>query len=133
MSLICTCRLIPRIRDSPVSTIQRAVRIGSQGTQQDLDRDIRSQRRVARAVDLAHAARAEGPEDFVGPSIVPAERLIRNALIIAGLALQALEQDDVVGDGHTRNGEALAVARPGEVGNRAAVGEMCELMRWSAI
>ena len=34
---------------------------------QDLDRDLAAQARVAGAVDLAHAARAEGGEDLVGP------------------------------------------------------------------
>ena len=44
------------------------------------------------------------------------------------LPLQALEQDDVVGDGFAGDGEALAVAGPGEGGNGAAVGEVRELM-----
>ncbi len=34
--------------------------------QQHLDRDVAIQLRVARAVDLAHAARAKGGEDLVG-------------------------------------------------------------------
>ena len=33
---------------------------------QDLDRDVAVEARVARAVDLAHAAGAEGGEDLVG-------------------------------------------------------------------
>ena len=33
---------------------------------QDLDRDVAIERRVARAVDLAHPARTERADDFVG-------------------------------------------------------------------
>ena len=40
-------------------------RIGGQVRRQDLDRDLAIERRVARAVDLAHAARAERGDDLV--------------------------------------------------------------------
>ena len=43
--------------------------------------------------------------------------------------IQALEQHDVVGDGRSRDGQSLAVARPRKGSDRAAVGEACELTR----
>ena len=45
------------------------------------------------------------------------------------LVAQALEEDDVVGGHRARDGEAFAVVRPGEIGDRAAVGEVRELIR----
>ena len=42
------------------------IRIVGDGGQQYLDCDVAIQLRVARAVDLAHAARANGRNDFVG-------------------------------------------------------------------
>ena len=46
---------------------KRARRSGSSANDvgQDLERDVAIQLRVARAIDLAHAAGAEGGEDFV--------------------------------------------------------------------
>ena len=41
---------------------------------QDLQRDASSQRRVRRAIDLAHAARSEPRHDLVAPQRVPDER-----------------------------------------------------------
>jgi hypothetical protein len=35
----------------------------------DLDRDLPAQSRVARAINLAHRARAQRGEDFVGPEL----------------------------------------------------------------
>ena len=40
---------------------------------QDLDRDLAAEARVAGAVDLAHAPRAEGARTSYGPSRVPAD------------------------------------------------------------
>ena len=42
------------------------LRIGGDGFGQDFDRNNAIKARVAGAVDLSHAARAEGGEDFVG-------------------------------------------------------------------
>ena len=44
-----------------------AVRIGSEGTRQDLNRDVASQLRVARPVDLSHAAFANLRRDQIRP------------------------------------------------------------------
>ena len=43
------------------------VRVRRNRRRQDLDRHFASEPRVARPIDLAHAARAERREDFVGP------------------------------------------------------------------
>ena len=64
-------------KDEEVGVAQRADRarllleaaqaVGVRGERrQDLEGDLATEPRVARAVDLAHAARAEGAEDFVG-------------------------------------------------------------------
>ena len=45
------------------------LRIDSERPRQDLDRDEAIQPRVARLVDLAHPARAEGGHDFVGSEL----------------------------------------------------------------
>ena len=42
-----------------------AIGIGSERLRQDLDRDVAIEPRVARAIDLAHAAGAEQRDDFV--------------------------------------------------------------------
>ena len=42
------------------------LRIGGERLGQNLDRDGPVEARVARAIDLAHAARAEGGQDLVG-------------------------------------------------------------------
>jgi hypothetical protein len=42
-----------------------AVRIGSEGIRQDLDRDVAIQLRVTRTIHVAHAAAAKGGDDFV--------------------------------------------------------------------
>ena len=54
---------------SCASRSKRASRSGSRGerSRQNLDRDVALELRVARAIDLAHAAGAEGGEDLVGP------------------------------------------------------------------
>ena len=44
------------------------------GGGQHFDRDVAAQPRVARAVDLAHAAGAERSQDLYGPRRVPADR-----------------------------------------------------------
>jgi hypothetical protein len=44
---------------------REAIRIMRKRLQQDLQRDVPLQLRVARAIDLAHAARAERGQDFV--------------------------------------------------------------------
>ena len=43
------------------------IRIRRDGFGQDLQRDIPLQSRIARAIDLAHAARAQGGLDFIRP------------------------------------------------------------------
>src|SRR6185369_4915972 len=43
-----------------------AVRVGGELRREDLDRDLASEPRVARAVDLAHSSRAERREDLEG-------------------------------------------------------------------
>ena len=42
-------------------------RIGREPRRQNLDRDVAAEPRVARAIDLAHPARAERGENLVGP------------------------------------------------------------------
>jgi hypothetical protein len=42
------------------------IRIAREGVREHLDRDVPPEPRVARAIDLAHAAGAERREDFVG-------------------------------------------------------------------
>ena len=42
------------------------VGVGREPRRQHLDRDVALEPRVARAIDLAHAARAEGRRDLVG-------------------------------------------------------------------
>ena len=49
---------------------------------ENLDRDRAIEPRVARLVDLAHAARAERREDFVGAEAVPGASVIGRAGII---------------------------------------------------
>ena len=44
-----------------------------QARRQDLDRDLAAEARVAGAIDLAHAARAERGEDLVGAEPVSRE------------------------------------------------------------
>ena len=44
-----------------------AIRVGHKGVGEDLDRDVATELRVARAIDLAHAAGAEWRDDFIGP------------------------------------------------------------------
>ena len=44
----------------------QAVGIGRDSLRQHLDRDVAMQPRVPGAIDLAHAAGADGPDDFVG-------------------------------------------------------------------
>src|SRR6185503_17521629 len=51
----------PRLALEP----RKAIRIGRETGRQDLDRDVASQLRVARAIHFAHAAHAEQPDDFV--------------------------------------------------------------------
>ena len=60
------------------SRSKRARQSGSRGDgrRKHLDRHLAAQPRVARPVDLAHAARAERREDLVGPSVVPAESVM---------------------------------------------------------
>ena len=43
-----------------------ALRVSGEQGRQDLDRDLAFELRVLRAIDLAHAARAERGDDFVG-------------------------------------------------------------------
>src|SRR5713101_1325996 len=59
-------------------------------------------------------------------------RLSRSAGALA-LFLEAVEQHDVVRRRRSCDGEPLAVARPGEVVNRAAVGDVRQLVRRSAV
>ena len=49
-----------------------AVRVAREFVWQDLDRDLAPELRVARAVDLAHAARPERGDDFIRPEASPA-------------------------------------------------------------
>ena len=42
-----------------------ALRVVDESVGQDLDRDVTTELRVARAVDLAHAARTERADDFI--------------------------------------------------------------------
>ena len=44
----------------------QAIGVGGEGGRQDLDRDVAAEARVLGAVDLPHAARADGGEDLVG-------------------------------------------------------------------
>ena len=44
---------------------RQAIRIGRELRRQDLDRDLATQLRVARAIDLAHAAGADRRDDLV--------------------------------------------------------------------
>jgi hypothetical protein len=44
----------------------QAIGIGREQLGQDLDGDIAVEVRIARAIDLAHAARAEGGDEFMG-------------------------------------------------------------------
>jgi hypothetical protein len=46
-----------------------ALRVGGQVQRQDLQRDVAPQLRIARAIHLAHATRAERCEDAVGPEL----------------------------------------------------------------
>ncbi len=57
-----------RLRDRPRFALEavRAVAVGGDVRRQDLDRDRAIEAGVARAVDLAHAARADGRRRFVG-------------------------------------------------------------------
>ena len=45
---------------------RQAIRIARDGLWQDLQRDLAIQLRIARAIDLAHAAGPKEREDFVG-------------------------------------------------------------------
>ena len=45
---------------------RHSIGIGSEPLRQDLQRDITTELRVACAVDLAHATRPKGGEDFIG-------------------------------------------------------------------
>ena len=45
---------------------REAVRIGREEVGQDLQRDVAIEPRIARAIHLAHAARADERDDFVG-------------------------------------------------------------------
>ena len=51
-----------------------AIDVGRERRGQHLDRDVASEPRIARAIDLAHAARAEGGHDFVRAERVPGAR-----------------------------------------------------------
>ncbi len=52
----------------------QAVGVGGEGGRQDLDRDVAAEARVLGAVDLPHAARADGGEISYGPSREPGVR-----------------------------------------------------------
>src|SRR5262245_29816395 len=47
----------------------KTIGIGRQRGRQDLDRDVATQPRVARPIDLAHSPSADGIEDFVGTEV----------------------------------------------------------------
>jgi hypothetical protein len=44
---------------------REAIRIGCNGCQQNFDRDVPTELRIARAIHLAHAARAKRRRDFI--------------------------------------------------------------------
>ena len=54
----------------------QAVRVGGKRCRQNLDGDVAVQARVARAIDLAHAAGAEWAPISYGPSFVPGARVM---------------------------------------------------------
>ena len=69
------------------SRLNRARRsaIGANELRQDLDRDVAIELRVARAIDLAHAARTEGERISYGPRRVPAGSVSRKSAAIIGM------------------------------------------------
>ena len=73
------------------SRLKRASRSGSQREElgQDLQRDVAIELRVARAIDLAHAACAEGRDDLVGAEARAGGQRHQSRLIVATKALTA--------------------------------------------
>ena len=51
-----------------------ALRVGGKCRRQDFDRDVALQFGICRAVDLAHAAGADGRDDFVRTEPIPGGR-----------------------------------------------------------
>ena len=67
-----------------------AIDVGRERRGQDFDRDVTSEPRIARTVDLAHAAGAEGGDDFVGAEpAAGSEGHSSGGIIRAGLAMRA--------------------------------------------
>lgn len=90
------------------------LRVGGQGAGQDLDRNGAVESRVARSVDLAHSARPERREDFVGAETAPDSRARTGCPIIAGAVVTPLKIGSQVVCGRSAMcGWARLPARPG--------------------
>jgi hypothetical protein len=67
----------PRLALEP----RAAIGVGAEDVGQDLQGDVAPQPAVARAIDLAHAARAERRDDLVRPKRVPGWRGMGRGII----------------------------------------------------
>ena len=59
-----------------------AIGVGRERDRQDLDRHVTTQPRIARAVDVAHAARANERDDFIGAEPCAGGKTHRPTLIL---------------------------------------------------
>ncbi len=87
---------------------REATRVAGEGRRQYLDRDVTNEPSVPRPIDFAHAARAEGREDFVGTEAGAGSEGQTVELYVQGAGVQGCS---VQGAGCSVQGAACRVQR----------------------